>query len=247
MPQPGSGIHVKTLLEQAMQAARQGDHTSAKGLFQMVLDQDPDQEEAWLWLAALVEDTEQSVLYLQRVLADNPHNTRAQAGLQWARKRIPSAETFLKAPARPEWGGIVHLVPLEPERTRWQWWHAASLAGILLLVGGLSWWGTSKLLQVVEPSKPEITVTEPVPTDTLPATGVPPSPTVAVIVMGTPSPTLPTATVLPTATSSSVPTIVTATLTATPSSVPTSATVWPTPGPTTQPLITLEPTSPSSR
>ena len=272
MPQSDSKAQLRALLQQGMQAARRGDRARANGLFQAVLEQDPDQEEAWLWLAALAESPEQSIVYLQRVLSINPHNTRAQAGLQWARQRIQAAEALPEAPIQPAWGGIVNLVPLEPEGTRWQWWRVVGLIGILLLAGGLVWWGAPKILQFVELARPEAIATEPMPTLLPPATDTPLPPTVtaiatavAAIATETPSPVSPTVTAMATATpgatsspvsptataiatetSSPVPPTATAMATVppaeTPSPVPTPATVWPTPDPTTIPQVTPEPT-----
>ena len=265
MPQSDSKAQLRALLHQGMQAARRGDRARASGLFQAVVEQDPDQEEAWLWLAALAEDPEQSIVYLQRVLSINPHNTCAQAGLQWARQRIQAAEALPEAPIQPAWGGIVNLVPLEPERTRWQWWRVVGLIGILLLAGGLVWWGAPKILQFVELARPEAIATEPMLTLLPPATDTPLPPTVTAIATETPSPVSPTSTAMATATPSATPSPVPPTATAiatetsspvpptatamatvppaeTPSPVPTPATVWPTPDPTTIPQVTPEPT-----
>ena len=246
MPQSDSKAQLRALLQQGMQAARRGDRARASGLFQAVLEQDPDQEEAWLWLAALAESPEQSVVYLQRVLSINPHNTRAQAGLQWARQRIQAAEALPEAPIQPAWGGIVNLVPLEPEGTRWQWWRVVGLIGILLLAGGLVWWGAPKILQFVELARPEAIATEPMPTLLPPATDTPLPPTVtaiatavAAIATETPSPVSPTvtamATATPSATSSPVLPTATAIATETPSPLPPTATAPPTATPSPMP------------
>ena len=81
-----------------MRAARQGNRIRATELFQAALEQDPGQEEALLWLAALAEHPGESIVYLERVLAANPHNARAQAGLRWATERLEAREAPPEAP-----------------------------------------------------------------------------------------------------------------------------------------------------
>ena len=240
-----------------MQAARQGDYARAKGLFQAVLEQDPDHEEACLWLAALAEDPEQSMGYLQRVLDANPDNARAQAGLQWTKERIQATEALSGTPIHPAWGGTVSLVPLEPERARWRWWHVVGPIGGLLLAGALVWWRAPGMIQLVELAGPEATATEsrdvapPPATDTpLPLTVTTGVTVVSAVAPATPLLSPPTATAPATmvaAVSAATPSPVSPTMTATvtptvtQSSVPTAATVWPTPGPTTSPQVTPEP------
>jgi lipoprotein-anchoring transpeptidase ErfK/SrfK len=52
-----------------------------------LLRTEPDHVEALLWLAALAQDPQQSVRYLNRVLEISPNHPAAQAGLQWAEER----------------------------------------------------------------------------------------------------------------------------------------------------------------
>jgi hypothetical protein len=126
-----------------MLAARQGERDRAVERFHAVLEQDPDHEEALLWLAALAEDPNQSVTYLRRVLVTNPDSARARSGLTWAEDRVQTLNSPSAAPLQPDWGGTVDLLPLEPKRTRWR---LPSLMGLLVgvvLVGALTWWASS--------------------------------------------------------------------------------------------------------
>jgi len=251
---------IKVLLGQGIRAARRGELDDARACFQAVLDRDASQEEAWLWLAAVAEDPEQSIACLERALAINPRSLRARAGLQWARKRFPSGEVPDEAPWQPAWGGLVDLAPPEVE-TRRRWRYMIGLVGTLLL-GGLLWWGFPRVLQLVDPHQPQVTLMEMPP----PATSLPigaPSPPTRRAVPRTMPPTreaaLPAETSSPppsttpvSATSTAIypiappPPALTATpvviITGSPSPMPTPGTVWPTPGPTTTPLTTPEPT-----
>lgn len=240
-----------------MQAARQGDRARATELFHAALEQDPDHEEALLWLAALTEDPGQSIAYLQRVLDINPHNARAQAGLRWAEERRRPPEALSEAPIQPApaWGGTVDLVPLEPERTRWQLSTVVGLAGALLLIGALIWWALSSF-PLVRLSGPEATATAPRPTSARPpspATAIathtpsplPPTATAtvpAVIAMHTPTSSLPTETeTVPTAAATNTPTFPLPTATA--AVLAATGTYTPTPLPPTATTIVVADTA----
>jgi DNA helicase-2/ATP-dependent DNA helicase PcrA len=72
-------------------ALEAGDRTKARQLFAMALRQNPKDEQAWLLMADLVETPGQRIECLKRVLAINPHNAAARAGL-----------TALKIPGSPD-------------------------------------------------------------------------------------------------------------------------------------------------
>jgi tetratricopeptide (TPR) repeat protein len=79
-----------TLTEQMRQGivlARSGDRAGAEAIFNAVLRQRPDHEEALVWKAAIVQDPDEAVICLEKALQANPANRRAQVGLEWAYKR----------------------------------------------------------------------------------------------------------------------------------------------------------------
>lgn len=80
-------------LQKAVAKARAGERTEALGLFNNILAQHPDNEDALVWKAALVTDPEEAIVCLEQVLRINPHNQRAQVGLEWAKRRKNSAAT----------------------------------------------------------------------------------------------------------------------------------------------------------
>ncbi len=79
-----------TILEQmqhGIQLARSGDRAGAETVFEGVLGQRPNHEEALIWKAAVVDDPDESIRCLEEALRVNPANKRARVGLEWAYKR----------------------------------------------------------------------------------------------------------------------------------------------------------------
>lgn len=96
---PGEGGGSATAwLREAIEAARRGDRFLALGYLEQVLQEDPDHEAALLWKAGLTLDRQEAMWCLRRVLAKNPHNARARAGLAWLQQQ-EQAEQRPQAPA----------------------------------------------------------------------------------------------------------------------------------------------------
>lgn len=103
-----------TILEQmrrGINLARNGDRVGAEVMFDAVLLQKSDHEEALVWKAAVVSDPDEAVRCLEKALRLNPNNQRARVGLEWAYKRqkeekasadFPVVEPFQAIPTRPE-------------------------------------------------------------------------------------------------------------------------------------------------
>lgn len=69
------------LLQQAMSAIKAGDWDSGRRVLVKILNTDPDNETAWLWLAAAVEGDRRRHC-LEQVLRINPNSQAAQKGLE---------------------------------------------------------------------------------------------------------------------------------------------------------------------
>ncbi len=69
------------LLLQGIAAARVGEVEVARQRLEEVLAQDAENEQAWLWLGSLAEDPRRKAECFRKVLAINPANHEAQAGL----------------------------------------------------------------------------------------------------------------------------------------------------------------------
>ncbi len=85
---------IQNLLRTAIQAAQGGNKAIARHILEQVIDQDPHNELAWIWMASVAETLDERRNCLQKVLAINPKNERAKQAL--ARVDRPAA-----APAAP--------------------------------------------------------------------------------------------------------------------------------------------------
>ena len=65
-------------LNEAMAAIRLGDLLKGKQLLTRVLNRDPKNETALLWMTQVVTDDQRRIDYLNRVLEVNPANKQAQ-------------------------------------------------------------------------------------------------------------------------------------------------------------------------
>lgn len=74
-------------MRQAITLARAGDRAGAEAIFDAILAQRPEHEEALVWKAAIVRDPDEAVACLEKALQVNPANRRAMVGLEWAYKR----------------------------------------------------------------------------------------------------------------------------------------------------------------
>jgi twitching motility two-component system response regulator PilG len=69
------------LLRQGIAAAKAGDKPRARRLLLAATEERPDVELAWLWLASVAATREDTVAFLERALAINPADERAQSWL----------------------------------------------------------------------------------------------------------------------------------------------------------------------
>lgn len=74
---------IRLLMREAIQAAQSGNKNWARECLGRVLKADPRNEEAWLWLSAVLDTVAEKRYCLERVLAINPANAQAQAGLRY--------------------------------------------------------------------------------------------------------------------------------------------------------------------
>lgn len=88
---------IKELLRLGIEAARNNNRIIARNYFRQVLDIDPGNESAWLWMAQSADRIEDRQDYLERVLKINPNNDKARAALE----KIYAATAPEKAAAEP--------------------------------------------------------------------------------------------------------------------------------------------------
>ncbi|NWG22503.1 MAG: tetratricopeptide repeat protein [Chloroflexi bacterium] len=70
-------------LYQGALALSEGRRDEAQRLLLQVIEQDDQNEQAWLWLSGAVDDPADQQVALENVLAINPRNAAAHAGLTW--------------------------------------------------------------------------------------------------------------------------------------------------------------------
>jgi hypothetical protein len=76
-----SPTKISLLLQQGIAAARSGRSIEARQVLRQVVNGDPTNEMAWLWLSGLVESDDQKRNCFEQVLRANPDNVYARAGL----------------------------------------------------------------------------------------------------------------------------------------------------------------------
>lgn len=86
------------LLQQGIAALQAGNKAQARQLFSQAIRQNPDNEQAWLWLSGAVETAQDKLMCLNKVLAINPTNEAAQRGIAALQK---SSATPTPAPLSP--------------------------------------------------------------------------------------------------------------------------------------------------
>jgi hypothetical protein len=69
------------LLERAIQAARAGRRAEARGLLLELVEAEPRNEAAWIWLSGLVDELEDKIIACENVLTLNPSNERMRVYL----------------------------------------------------------------------------------------------------------------------------------------------------------------------
>ena len=79
--------NLEQLMQLGIQTAKQGNKQNARVMFQQVLDEDKQNERAWLWMAAVAESKAERVRYLNTVLSINSNNATALRELSEMRKK----------------------------------------------------------------------------------------------------------------------------------------------------------------
>lgn len=71
-----------TILQLGIEAAREGNRDEARSLFSLLTRQEPDNTQAWLWLAGVADSPDERRAALERVVALDPANDMARKGLE---------------------------------------------------------------------------------------------------------------------------------------------------------------------
>jgi hypothetical protein len=69
---------IQTYLQEAITLAQSGQRIEARRRLERIVEADPRQETAWLWLATIATQRQERINFLERALAINPRNHTAQ-------------------------------------------------------------------------------------------------------------------------------------------------------------------------
>jgi len=83
----------EALLEEAVAYVNAGKFERGRALLERVLEQDPKNDRAWVWLSGCVEDPRQRRICLQQALNANPNSQAALDGMQVLEgKLVPASQ-----------------------------------------------------------------------------------------------------------------------------------------------------------
>lgn len=97
-------VKPQVALAEAITAAKLGQLQLARRLLAELVERDPNNENAWLWIAALSEDKQQAMAALDRVLQINPNNQQAMNALALARLQESGLRYARRPAGRPAEG-----------------------------------------------------------------------------------------------------------------------------------------------
>jgi len=92
------------VLKQGIAALKAGQKAEARRLLKQVVQQDKDNETAWLWLSGAVDTDRERIHCLRETLRINPDNQHARRGLEKLERKVPisrPAQSVEKKPIQP--------------------------------------------------------------------------------------------------------------------------------------------------
>jgi tetratricopeptide (TPR) repeat protein len=102
---------LENLLQAGIAAIKRRDLAQGRDLLLELVNEDDQQEEAWLWLSVAVESTADKLVALENVLTLNPANTAAQKRLA----RLKSRQAGVSEPTPVSADNYLAGAPLEPD------------------------------------------------------------------------------------------------------------------------------------
>lgn len=200
-------------LRQGIAAAQRGDRVTARRLLQQVLTADGRNELAWMWMASVVDNTDERRACLERVLKLNPNNARAREALRRLGVALPPASGTRSDDSQRDTRAVPMPIQLRGNRSLY-FALAAVLTLVLLTIVGVYLLGRSPSDADVRQTATAVAFQQQATFEATTAASATPQPTVFAAVFVTrdpnqndlpptftPTPTeMPTATPLPTAT-----------------------------------------------
>ncbi len=122
-------LEAASLVQRGIAAARAGERDEARSVLTRATDLDPENAQAWLELAGVVDDLQQKRTYLQRALQLKPFDEEARLGLERVEQKLgitsaaqPAAEETLHCTWHPDRETLLRCArcgkPMCPECSR---------------------------------------------------------------------------------------------------------------------------------
>lgn len=93
--------NVNAQMKEAITAIKAGDKQTGRSILESVLEEDPENEAALLWMTKVVDSPAEQLVYVDRVLYVNPNNEPAQK-LQAQLTKVNRASEVIKPLPEPE-------------------------------------------------------------------------------------------------------------------------------------------------
>jgi len=93
--------NVDAMVSEGINALKAGKKEAARELFEKVLEINEHNEQAWLWMSAVLDSPEDQRTCLENVLAINPMNERAIQGLKYLDQPAQAEQVYTPPPASP--------------------------------------------------------------------------------------------------------------------------------------------------
>ncbi|GAB4544635.1 MAG: hypothetical protein Kow0063_38420 [Anaerolineae bacterium] len=145
------GRDTHSTLKSAIEAARTGQRQTAYHMLRQVVDADPSNVVAWLWLAGVAERPDQAQAALEQVERLQPDHPRLEAARRWVRAQTPPGKgappplaspppaTTPRRPARPPSKGAQATRPSPAAILPSGLWLALAGLGALAVLCVLAW------------------------------------------------------------------------------------------------------------
>lgn len=85
-------------IEEAIQAARMGRKEAAQAMLMQIVEADPEEMLAWVWLSYVIDDLDEKETCYHNILTLDPYNEFARKGLAWLNEHRPVQEPVAPAP-----------------------------------------------------------------------------------------------------------------------------------------------------
>lgn len=132
-----------SLMDSTRTALEQGDLMGARRMLRQIVQTDPQNHRAWLWLAGITESPSASMQYVKRAQNIAPDDPTVHKALQWAEKRLQERQQFdnrVVAAPPPQQQSKTEPKAEEPKANGWLKRFGLGLFLVFGLVGIWSIW-----------------------------------------------------------------------------------------------------------